>query len=67
MELDVTNQCPLSEKEHECMMKEGICFYCREGKHLAWDCPKKGKKPTKLLTLETEEPDVTKSGKDESS
>jgi hypothetical protein len=52
------------------MRKEGICFYCREGKHLAKDCPKKGKKPARLFNIETEleiSEAVTESGKEDSS
>jgi Ty3 transposon capsid-like protein len=70
MEIDANVRRPLTDRERDQMRKEGTCFYCREGKHLARDCPKKGKKPAKLYNLETE-PEITEvatePGKEDSS
>jgi hypothetical protein len=67
MEIDTNTRQPLTEKEREKFRKEGICFYCREGKHLAKECPKKGKRPIKVLAIETETPEAPESGKEDSS
>jgi Zinc knuckle len=31
----------LTEEQREKLRKEGLCFYCKEKGHLAFDCPKK--------------------------
>ena len=67
MEIDA-NVRPLTNRERDQMRKEGTCFYCREGKHLARDCPKKGKRPVKFANIETETSEaVIELGKEESS
>lgn len=31
----------LGTEERKDLMSKGLCFYCKEGKHLARECPKK--------------------------
>jgi hypothetical protein len=44
MELDTIGRKALTDKDRDRLRKEGKCFYCREGKHLAKDCPDRRKK-----------------------
>jgi retrotransposon gag protein len=62
MELDSGIRTALSNSDREQLRKEGKCFYCREGKHLAANCPSRKPRPKiNVIVEKTEE-----SGKEES-
>src|SRR4051812_19239818 len=62
MEIDSTRRTTLTDKDREQLRKEGKCFYCREGKHLATLCPSRKPQP-KVNNIEERSPE---SGKEES-
>jgi hypothetical protein len=62
MELDSGARTTLSEQDRERLRKEGKCFYCREGKHLAANCPSRKPRPKVNAIVEK----VEESGKEES-
>lgn len=64
MEIDSIRRSALNEKDRDRLRKEGRCFYCREGKHLARDCPERKKKP-RLNAIETIEAEEEESGKED--
>ena len=50
----------MTDKEKAELMKKGLCFWCRKGGHLSWDCPeKKGKAMTSQSTAATPAPTPT--------
>ena len=64
MELDTIGRKALTDKDRDRLRKEGKCFYCREGKHLARDCPER-KKRRGVNSVEEEDNDRD-SGKEDS-
>ena len=64
MELDTIGRKALTDKDRDRLRKEGKCFYCREGKHLARDCPER--KSRRGVNSVEEEDNDRESGKDDS-
>ena len=62
MEIDSNSCTTLTDQDRDRLRKEGKCFYCHEGKHLAVNCPSRRPKP-KINTIEETTPE---SGKDDS-
>ena len=53
MDVDVITKVykTMTDEERTELMKKGLCFQCRKGGHLSWDCPeKKGKATTSQPT-----------------
>ncbi len=61
MEVDSARRAPLTDHDRERLRKEGKCFYCREGKHTAAQCPEKKPRPRVNAIEET----TSESGKEE--
>jgi len=62
METDNNTRTTLTDQDRERLRKEGKCFYCREGKHLAANCPTRKPRP-KVNTIEE---NIQESGKEKS-
>lgn len=63
MELDAIGRRTLTDRDRERLRREGKCFYCREGKHMAKDCPERRMSRTTVAIVEGPE---SESGKEES-
>ena len=49
MEIDAMRRGPLTAEEKDRRRKNGLCFYCGQGKHLARDCPNMSEQKKKAL------------------
>ena len=59
MDVDVITKVykAMTDEERTELMKKGLCFWCRKGGHLSWDCPeKKGKAMISQPTATTPTP-----------
>lgn len=66
MELGNVQVAPLTADERERLRRDGICFRCRRGKHLARNCTAGNHTRISVNTIDSNEPDHEESGKEPS-